>query len=150
MQFNLIDCQYYMMLENSSFIQLNLIFIQHKLNLIFIQHKLNLIINNTIRWRGLSLFVKFNMHWEKSIFEHFQINRNMIVVTVFLLIINQKEFHLAYDQKDHKPKDHIPFNLKIIWNKFIWVKFLEHPGNLIWYQYNRECGKTVRIIWRFE
>ena len=40
----------------------------------------------------------------------------MIVVTVFFLITDQKEFHLVNNQREHCHYDHIPFNLKGISN----------------------------------
>ena len=36
----------------------------------------------------------------------------MIVVTVFLSILNQMEFHLVQNRKENCNHDHIPFNLK--------------------------------------
>ena len=36
----------------------------------------------------------------------------MIVVTVFLSILNQMEFHLVQNQKENCNHDHIPFNVK--------------------------------------
>ena len=34
----------------------------------------------------------------------------MIVVTVFLLIMNQIEFQLVHNQKENRHDDHIPLN----------------------------------------
>ena len=44
----------------------------------------------------------------------FQIERNAIIVTVFLLIMNQKKFRLVKSQKENcwPVRSHIPFNLK--------------------------------------
>ena len=36
----------------------------------------------------------------------------MIVVTVFLSIWNQMDFHLVQNVKENRHHDHIPFNLK--------------------------------------
>ena len=36
----------------------------------------------------------------------------MIVVTVFLTILNQMEFHLVTNRKENYHHDHIPFNAK--------------------------------------
>ena len=36
----------------------------------------------------------------------------MIVVTVFLSILNQMEFHLVQNLKENYHHDHIPFKLK--------------------------------------
>ena len=36
----------------------------------------------------------------------------MIMVTVFLLILNQMDFHLVQNRKKNCHYDHIPFNLK--------------------------------------
>ena len=42
----------------------------------------------------------------------FHIEWDMIVVTVFLSISNQMEFHLVQNRKENCHHDHIPFNLK--------------------------------------
>ena len=47
-----------------------------------------------------------------------QIERNMIVVRVFLLIRNQPEFSLVHNQKENCHYDHIPFDLKGIQNRY--------------------------------
>ena len=36
----------------------------------------------------------------------------MIVVTVFLSILNQIEFHLVQNRKENSPHDHIPLKVK--------------------------------------
>ena len=41
----------------------------------------------------------------------------MIVVTVFLSILNQMEFHLVQNRKDNCQHDHIPFNVIIPFNE---------------------------------
>ena len=40
----------------------------------------------------------------------------MIMMTVFLLILNQMEFHLVQNGKENCNHDHIPFNLNGIGN----------------------------------
>ena len=40
----------------------------------------------------------------------------MIVVTVFLTISNQMDFHLVQNRKENCHHDHIPFNVKGIWS----------------------------------
>ena len=64
--------------------------------------------------RSCSLYIGLNgssnVHLEK--YYSFQIERSMVVVTVFLLIINQTEFRWVHNQKDHRHYDHIPFNFK--------------------------------------
>ena len=52
------------------------------------------------------------IHSAKSISNLFQIERKTIVVTVFLLIMNETEVRLAYNQKENCHHDRIPFNLK--------------------------------------
>jgi len=42
----------------------------------------------------------------------FQIEWDLIVVSVFLSILNQIEFHLVQNRKENCHHDHIPFNLK--------------------------------------
>ena len=50
--------------------------------------------------------------WENYIFLSFQIDWDIIMVTVFLSILNQMEFHLVENQKENCHHDHIPFNGK--------------------------------------
>ena len=42
----------------------------------------------------------------------FHIEWDMVVVTVFLSILTQMEFHLVQNRKENCHHDHIPFNLK--------------------------------------
>ena len=49
---------------------------------------------------------------ENCIFVSFQIERNMIVATVFLSILIQIEFQLVKSRKENCRHDHIPFNVK--------------------------------------
>ena len=51
-------------------------------------------------------------HGEKSVSISFHIEWDMIVVTVFISIENQMEFHLVQNRKENCHHDHIPFNLK--------------------------------------
>ena len=60
-------------------------------------------------------------HTEKSIEDSFQIWRNLIVLIVFLLIMNQTEIRLFHDQKKNCHYDRIPLNLKGIRKRFPWV-----------------------------
>ena len=50
--------------------------------------------------RKLYVFISFQFEW------------HMIVVTVFLSILNQMEFHLVQNRKENCQHDHIPFNVK--------------------------------------
>ena len=50
------------------------------------------------------------VHTQKQISDHAQIERNAIVVTVFLLIIDQTKFRLAHNQKENCHNDQIPIN----------------------------------------
>ena len=61
------------------------------------------------------------MRSEKLIYDWFQTRRNMIVVAVFLLIMNQTELRLVSRIKKYCDYDHFPFNLKGIRNRFRWV-----------------------------
>ena len=51
-------------------------------------------------------------HWENFISRSFQIEWDMIMVTVFLSIWNQMDFHLVQNRKENCHHDHIPFNVK--------------------------------------
>ena len=53
----------------------------------------------------------YALHTEKSLWDLFKIEDNMIVVLVFLLIMNLIEFRMAYNQKEIFRYDHIAFNL---------------------------------------
>ena len=44
----------------------------------------------------------------------------MVVVTVFILIMNQTEHSLVHNQEGNCHYDHIPFNWKVIRNLFLW------------------------------
>ena len=50
--------------------------------------------------------------WENYISISFQLELDMIVVTVFLSILNQMELHLVQNRKENYHHDHIPFNVK--------------------------------------
>ena len=52
---------------------------------------------NAVDWRN---YISFQMEWDVT------------VVTVFLSISNQMEFHLIQNWKENRHHDHIPFNLK--------------------------------------
>ena len=52
------------------------------------------------------------MHLENFISNFFHIEWDMIVVTVFLSISNQMEFHLVQNRKENCHHDQIPFNVK--------------------------------------
>ena len=67
------------------------------------------------------IFVEFadrNMHPGKQICDSFQILGNTILVTVFLLAMNQMELSLVHNQTENHHYNHIPFNLKAIRNLF--------------------------------
>ena len=53
-----------------------------------------------------------DVHWENYILISFQIEWDMVVVTVFLLTLSQMEFHLVQNRKENCHHDHIPFNVK--------------------------------------
>ena len=52
-------------------------------------------------------------HEEEQFSHSFQIEWNMIVVTVFLLIMSQKGIHLVQNRTENSPYDHVPFNLEL-------------------------------------
>ena len=52
------------------------------------------------------------LHSENEISVSFQIEMNMIVVTVFLLIMNPTDFRLVHKQKEYSDYDHIHLNFK--------------------------------------
>ena len=57
-------------------------------------------------------WIYHNSHWKNYISISFQIDWDMIVVTVFLSILNQMEIHLVQNRKENCHHDHIPFNVK--------------------------------------
>ena len=52
------------------------------------------------------------VHWENYVSISFHIEWDVIVVTVFLWILNQMDFHLVQNRKETCHHDHIPLNLK--------------------------------------
>ena len=66
------------------------------------------------------------LHWENYTSISFHIEWDMIVVTVFLWMLNQMEFHLVQNRKENCDNDHIPFNLKGIGNIVfsVWYHFV--------------------------
>ena len=61
--------------------------------------------NKYIFWMSF-VFLKIGNEETKI---NFQFETNMIVVTVFLLIMNKIDFHLAYNQKENGHYDHFTF-----------------------------------------
>ena len=60
------------------------------------------------------VFMPNLLHWENYVSISFQIEWDMIVVTVILLsILNQMELHLVQNRNENYcHHDHIPFNFK--------------------------------------
>ena len=54
----------------------------------------------------------YPLHWENYTFISFHIEWDMIMVTVFLSILNQMEFHLVQYQKENCHYNHIPLYVK--------------------------------------
>ena len=85
--------------------------------------------------RGCLLtYVIHPSHWENYISSSFPIEWDMIVVTVFLSILNQMEFHLVQNRKENCYHDHIPFDLKgnghIVFSVFLkWNFFFQNYGH---------------------
>ena len=73
-----------------------------------------------------------SIHWENYISLSFHIEWDMIVVTVFLSISNQMEFHLVWNRKENCQHGHIPFNMKGNGNSFISVEAFVRWINLLW------------------
>ena len=72
---------------------------------------------------------------EKWISDSFKIEKNMIVVTVFLFIImNPREFCSAHNQRENCHYDHIHFNLKVIIN-LVLCMYASKQGNVDSYTY---------------
>ena len=78
-----------------------------------------------LAWTYRSCWILCRVHWENSHSISFQIEWETIVVTVFLLILNQMKFHLVsvsdlnqmefnlvQNRKENCHHEHIPFNLK--------------------------------------
>ena len=75
----------------------------------------------------------------------FQIEWNMIFVAGILLIMNRTEFRWAYKQEANRHNDHIPFNMKGIRNRYLWVSCRINRKLGEWR--NSHCtGKTFLII----
>ena len=53
-----------------------------------------------------------NIHWENYTSNTFHIEWDIIMVTDFLSILNQMEFHLVQNRKEYCHHDHIPLNVK--------------------------------------
>ena len=70
--------------------------------------------------QGINLFSegRIKLHSKKHVSESFQIARNVIVVTVFLLIMNQTELCSLPNQQEGCQYDHMPLDLKGITNRF--------------------------------
>ena len=68
-------------------------------------------------WETFTKYTSHLLHWENCISISLHIEWDMIVRTVFLLILNQIEFHLVQNRKESCHHDHIPFNLKGNGNK---------------------------------
>ena len=84
-------------------------------------------------WHRLCLVIlpggmSLALHWENCISISFQIEWDMIVVTVFLSIFNQMEVHLVQNWKENCHHDHIPFYVK--GNGNIVFSVLVHSGEV--------------------
>ena len=73
--------------------------------------------------------ITFHLHRENYISISFHIELDIIVVTVFLSILNQMDFHLVQNRKENYHHDHIPFNVKgnrnIVFSVRIWLALSE-------------------------
>ena len=67
------------------------------------------------------LSLQATVHSHKQTYDYLQIERNMSVVAVFLLIMNPTEFRLVHSRNENCHYDHIPFNLKVISNIFLYL-----------------------------
>ena len=68
------------------------------------------------------------INWGDYIPISFQIEWDMVMVTVFLSILNQMEIHLVQNRKEHCHHDHIPFNVKGNGNTVFSVHVGKGPG----------------------
>ena len=77
---------------------------------------------------GLPVWTRFYIFRERALkkiyFLAIQAEMDMIVVTVFILTMNQMKFRLDRNQKENWHYDNIPFNLKGIRNIFLWVRYI--------------------------
>ena len=67
---------------------------------------------SVIQRTGAGLRQRQCLHWKYYISISFHIEWDMIVVTVFLSILNQREFHLVQNRRENCHHDEIPFILK--------------------------------------
>ena len=77
-------------------------------------------------------FQGWRTHWQNYISISFHIEWDMNVVTVFLSILNQMEFHLVQNWKENY-HDHIPFNMK-------------GNGNIVLSVQDRKCCGIVFLM----
>ena len=74
----------------------------------------------------------------------------MIVMTVFLSVLKQMEFHLVQNQEENYHHNHIPFNLNGIW-KYIFVSEYRSESPAFTTGYRRCCRKQIsespRSVW---
>ena len=68
------------------------------------------------------------LHADKSNSNFFRIERETIVVTVFLLIMNQRDYRWVHNQKENSHYDRIRFNFRIA-VFFIWFLFSSEKSN---------------------
>ena len=64
------------------------------------------------RKRVIKIKICFDLLWENYFSISFQIEWDMIEVTVFLSILNQMELHLGQNREENCHHDHIPINVK--------------------------------------
>ena len=86
-------------------------------NHIFNYEKKNWFFNYIFSYEKKIWFFNYIFNYEKN---SFQIEWNMIVVRVFLSIKNQTEFYLAHNPKENCHYNYFIFNLKGIFNLFLW------------------------------
>ena len=95
-----------------------------------------------------------HLHWENYIFISFHVEWDMIVVTVFLSILNQMEFHSVQNRKENCHHDHIKFNLKekgIILSERMpkcpvwWALQIENSSRLLIFYFPRKMKRTANI-----
>ena len=65
-----------------------------------------------IAWTRRVFSSQNHIYWENYASNSFQIEWDMIMVTVFLSILNQMEFYLVQNRKENYHQYHIPFYMK--------------------------------------
>ena len=77
------------------------------------------------------------LHWEYLYCISFQIEWDMIMVTVFLSILNQMDIHLVQNRKENSHHDHTTFK-----SKGIGIEVFSVWRAITIWKFNRDCGNV--------